>query len=143
MNPLFTRLDHIGIAVQSLDAATQFYAAAFGVSAWERISLPERQMAVAVARLPNMLIELLMPTSAEGVVARFLRERGEGLHHVAYEVDDLENALQSLKNEGVRLVNEHGQPGIHDTLVAFVHPKAAQGVLIELVQLPQRVGNHV
>ncbi len=138
--PLLRRVDHIGIAVHDLDAAVALYQNSFGIHSWERIALPERHMAVAVCRIGDCLIELISPTSDEAAFARFLRERGEGLHHIAYEVDDVDAALRSVEGRGIRLVDTHGRPGIHDTCVAFLHPKSTAGVLTELVQLPH--ANH-
>lgn len=131
---MFTHLDHIGIAVRDLDEAVAFYSRAFGVSVWERLELPERHMAVAVAHLGASFVELIAPTSEEAAFAKFLRERGPGMHHVAYRVDDIAAALDHLRAEGVPLIDEIPRPGLHNTLVAFVHPKGTLGVLVELVQ---------
>jgi methylmalonyl-CoA/ethylmalonyl-CoA epimerase len=133
---LLRRIDHLGIAVHDLDAAIAWYGAVYGVHAWERIPLPERHMEVAVAMVGDAKLELIMPTSDQAAFATFLRERGEGVHHVAYEVDDLEHALRAVEAAGVRLVDAHGRPGIHDTFVGFLHPRSTMGVLTELVQLP-------
>lgn len=130
---LLQRVDHLGIAVQDLDAAIQAYAV-LGVTDWERIALPERAMLVAVARVGTTLLELICPTSPEAAFARFLSERGEGLHHVAYAVADIDAALAELAAQGVRLIDHEARPGIHNTRVAFVHPKAMHGVLVELVE---------
>lgn len=131
---MFTHLDHIGIAVRDLDEAVAWYQRAFGVDDWERLALPDRHMAVAVAQVGASLVELIAPTSEEAAFAKFLRERGPGMHHVAYRVDDIAAALAALRAEGVPLIDETPRPGLHDTLVAFVHPKGALGVLVELVQ---------
>lgn len=131
---MLKRLNHIGIAVHNLEATIAFYQATFGVEAWERISLPERHMEVAVCRIGDTLLEFIAPTSDQAAFSKFLRERGEGVHHLAYEVDALEPALRSLEDRGIRLIDAHGRPGIHNTCVAFLHPKSTHGVLIELVQ---------
>jgi methylmalonyl-CoA/ethylmalonyl-CoA epimerase len=131
---LFTHVDHIGIAVHSIEEATAFYRDTFGVAAWDVIELPERHMRVAVARVGETLLELIAPTSPEAAFATYLAERGPGMHHIAYRVDDIVAALDSLRAQGVRLIDQQPRPGLHQTLVAFVHPKAAMGVLIELVQ---------
>ena len=136
--PLLRRIDHIGIAVHDLDAAVTFYRDTFGIVDWERIDLPERHMTVAVCRVGESMLELIAPTSDEAAFAGFVRERGEGVHHIAYEVADVESALRDVEQRGVRLVDAHGRPGIHETCVAFLHPKATMGVLTELVQLPRR-----
>jgi methylmalonyl-CoA/ethylmalonyl-CoA epimerase len=133
--PLLRRLNHIGIAVNDLDAAIAFYRDVYGIVEWERIELPERHMAVAVCHIGDSMLELITPTSDEAAFARFLHERGEGVHHLAYEVDDVETALRTVEGHGIRLVDAHGRPGIHNTCVAFLHPRATMGVLTELVQL--------
>ena len=135
---MLKRVDHIGIAVHDLDQSVAFYRDALGVDEWERIELPERHMAVAVCHVGETMLELIMPTSDEAAFAKFLRERGEGIHHIAYEVADLDGAMRALEGQGVRLIDAQGRPGIHDTRVAFLHPKSTHGVLTELVQLPER-----
>ena len=127
-------LNHVGLAVSDLEAAIATYSAAFGISEWERIELPERHMAVAVCRIGATLIELIAPTSDDAAFAKFLRERGEGVHHLAFEVDDVNAELSELGQRGVRLIDSEGRPGIHDTCVGFLHPKALHGVLVELVE---------
>ena len=131
---LFTHVDHLGIAVDDLEASQAFYQATFGVSAWEVLELPDRHMRVAVANVDGTLIELIAPTSEDAAFAKYLRERGPGIHHVAYRVDDIHAALAELRGQGLRLIDEEPRPGLHGTLVAFLHPKATQGVLIEVVQ---------
>ncbi len=133
--PLLRRIDHIGIAVHNLDRAIAFYRDTYGITKWERIALPERHMAVAVCHVGDAKLELITPTSDEAAFARFLREKGEGVHHIAYEVADVETALRTVEGRGVRLVDAHGHPGIHDTCVAFLHPRSTMGVLTELVEL--------
>ncbi len=138
--PIIRRIEHIGIAVHDLDAAIDFYRQTYGLDEWERIDLPERHMSVAVCRIGESMLELITPTSGEAAFARYLREKGEGIHHIAYEVDDVEAALRTVEGRGVRLVDAHGRPGIHGSCVAFLHPKATMGVLTELVQVarPER-----
>ncbi|MEI7644646.1 MAG: methylmalonyl-CoA epimerase [Chloroflexales bacterium] len=132
---MFTLVDHIGFVVADVDAAVAHYREAFGIEEWERIALPERHADIAVARLGDTLIELIAPTSEEASFARFLREKGAGIHHIAYRVDNIVAALAELRARGVPMIDKEARPGIHNTLVAFVHPKAgAQGVLVELVQ---------
>ncbi len=131
---MFKRVDHLGFAVHNIDQAVEFYQHAFGISEWERIDLPERHTAVAVARVGDTLLELIAPTSDDASFAKYLREKGPGMHHIAYTVDDIAAALDDLRARGVPLIDQEARPGIHNTLVAFVHPKGAQGVLVELVQ---------
>lgn len=131
---MFTTVDHIGFAVHNIDEAVAFYTQAFGVAEWERLAMPERHMAVAATHVGGMLLELIAPTSEEASFAKYLRERGPGMHHVAYRVDDIVAALAEVKARGVQLIDETPRNGLHNTLVAFLHPKSCQGVLVELVQ---------
>lgn len=132
---MFTVIDHIGFAVHNVEEAIAFYSQAYGITEWERISLDDRHMAVGVARLGETLIELIAPTSEQAAFSKFLSEKGPGIHHIAYRVDDIASSLAELQARGVPLIDKQARPGIHNTLVAFVHPKAgAQGVLTELVQ---------
>lgn len=132
---MFTVVDHIGFAVPDVEEAIAHYTAAFGLTEWERISLPDRHMAVGVTRLGDTLLELIAPTSEQAAFAKFLKDKGAGVHHIAYRVDDIKASLAELQARGVPLIDKEPRPGIHNTLIAFVHPKAGgQGVLVELVQ---------
>jgi methylmalonyl-CoA/ethylmalonyl-CoA epimerase len=133
---LFTHVDHIGFVVRDLDEAIAFYSRTFDVTEWERLAMPERHLVAAVARVGETLLELLAPTSEQAAFTKFLAERGPGMHHIAYRVEDIAAALGDLKARGVQLIDEQARPGMHNTLVAFLHPKSTMGVLIELVQLP-------
>ena len=138
---MFQIIDHIGFVVGDVEQAVAFYSTAFGLRDWERIELPERHAAIAVARLGDSLLELIAPTSEQAAFARFLREKGPGMHHIAYRVDDINAAMDELRARGVPLIDSSPRLGIHNTLTAFVHPKAGgQGVLVELVQ---HQGQHV
>jgi methylmalonyl-CoA/ethylmalonyl-CoA epimerase len=127
-------VDHIGFAVRDIDEAIAFYSATLGVGEWERIAMPERHMDVAAARVGGTLLELIAPTSDDAALAKYLRERGPGMHHIGYRVDDIVVALAQLKARGAQLIDESPRLGLHNTLVAFLHPKGALGVLVELVQ---------
>lgn len=132
---MFTQVDHLGMAVSDIDASVEFYRNAYGITEWERIEMPERHMAIAVARIGDTLIELIAPTSDEASFAKYLRDKGPGIHHIAYRVDDIAASLDELRARGVQLIDQEARPGIHNTMVAFVHPKnGGQGVLVELVQ---------
>jgi methylmalonyl-CoA/ethylmalonyl-CoA epimerase len=127
-------VDHIGFAVHDIDESITFYSAMFGITDWERMALPDRFMDVAVARVGGVLLELIAPTSDAAAFAKYLREHGPGMHHIAYRVDDVAAALAQLKARGAQLIDETPRVGLHNHLVAFVHPKSMQGVLVELVQ---------
>ncbi len=132
---MFKIVDHIGFAVKDLDQAVEYYSQIFGVTEWERIPMPERHMEVAAARLGDTLLELITPTSEEAAFAKFINEKGPGVHHIAYRVDDIHAAIKELQGKGIRMLDKEPRPGIHNTLIAFVHPKSGeQGVLVELVQ---------
>jgi len=131
---MFTHVDHIGFAVRDIEEAVAFYSRVFDVSDWERIAMPERHMSAAVTRVGDTLLELIAPTSEEASFAKYLDERGPSMHHIAYRVDDIVAALADAKGRGVQLIDEAPRPGLHNTLVAFLHPKSTLGVLIELVQ---------
>jgi methylmalonyl-CoA/ethylmalonyl-CoA epimerase len=131
---MFKAVDHIGFAVRNIDEAISFYTSMFGVSGWERLAMPERHMAVAVTRIGDTLLELIAPTSEQASFAKFLQERGPSMHHIAYRVDDIAAALAAVSASGIQLIDEEPRLGMHNTLVAFLHPKSTLGVLIELVQ---------
>lgn len=132
---LFTSVDHIGFAVRDIEEAIAFYTRVFDVSDWERLAMPERHMSVAITHVGDTLLELIAPTSEQASFAKYLRERGPGMHHVAYRVDDITVALAEVRSRGIQLIDEVPRPsGLHNTLVAFLHPKSTLGVLIELVQ---------
>jgi len=131
---MFTHVDHIGFAVLDIEEAITFYSQAFGLAQWERIAMPDRHMTVAVAHVGDTFLELIAPTSDEASFAKFLREHGPGLHHIAYRVDDIASALAEVRSRGIELIDEVPRPGLHSTLAAFLHPKSTLGVLVELVQ---------
>jgi methylmalonyl-CoA/ethylmalonyl-CoA epimerase len=131
---MFETIDHIGLAVTDIAEAVTFYQSQFGVQEWEIIELPERHMRVAVTTIGTSMVELIAPTAPEAAFAKYLTEKGPGMHHIAYRVADITAALATLKAQGLRLVDEVPRLGLHGTLVAFVHPKATMGTLIELVQ---------
>jgi methylmalonyl-CoA/ethylmalonyl-CoA epimerase len=131
---MFETIDHIGLAVTDIAEAVTLYQSQFGVQEWEIIELPERHMRVAVTTIGTSMVELIAPTAPEAAFAKYLTEKGPGMHHIAYRVADITAALATLKAQGLRLVDEVPRPGLHGTLVAFVHPKATMGTLIELVQ---------
>jgi methylmalonyl-CoA/ethylmalonyl-CoA epimerase len=126
------RLHHIAIVVADLDEATARYRL-LGFGSGERFSLPQQAVDVVTFRSGDGWIELIRPTDPEGPIARFLAKRGEGLHHVAYAVPDLEAALDALAAAGVRLIDTVPRVGAHGWRIAFVHPESCGGVLTELV----------
>lgn len=128
------KISHIGIAVTSIDESTPFYRDVLGMEFEGSEVVEEQKVKVAFFVVGESRIELLEPTSSDSPVARFLEKNGPGVHHVAYEVADLEERLLQLKSEGVKLIDEAPRTGAHKTRIAFLHPKASGGVLTELCQ---------
>ena len=141
-NPIFERIDHFAIVVENLDTAIQTYSQGFGFRLLERTQIPEQKVEAAFLDAGNGTIELLAPTDSESGTALYLQNRGEGTHHICFEVDDIVAALATLRQQGLRLVDETPRQGVHG-LVAFVHPKAAHGTLIELLQRTHRANEHL
>jgi methylmalonyl-CoA epimerase len=124
-------LDHIGIAVRSLDAAKKIYED-LGLSV-EHVEIVDTQkVKTAFLSVGDSNLELLEPVGADSTIAKFIEKRGEGIHHLCFRVDDIESHLAALKAKGYRLINEAPVPGAHGCRVAFLHPSAGNGVLIEL-----------
>ena len=130
---MFKRIDHIGIVVNNLDESLKTYCDQLGFTLLERVAIPEQLVEAAFLDASNGTIELIAPTDATSGTARFLQNRGEGTHHICFEVDDIEVALAELRDQGLRLIDERPRQGVHG-LVAFVHPKATHGTMIELLQ---------
>jgi methylmalonyl-CoA/ethylmalonyl-CoA epimerase len=128
-----TRIDHLGIAVESIARAREFYEA-LGLRVTHEETVEHEQVRTAMIPLEESRIELLEPTSEDSAVGRFLKKRGEGLHHVALHVEDIAATLTAMKEKGVRLVSENIQVGAGGHLYFFVHPSSAGGVLLEICQ---------
>lgn len=131
-------IHHLGIAVRSLDDALGFYRQVFGVEPVHRGTVEHERVEVAVLPAGGGRIELLESTSDDSVIARFLRRRGEGLHHVALEVDDVDEAAAAVRSSGRRLVSDRVRTGAEGWRYVFVHPASAGGVLLELVERAPR-----
>jgi methylmalonyl-CoA epimerase len=125
---------HIAIAVASIAEARELYEGVLGLAAGEVEHVADQKVNVLVLYAGAQRIELVEPAAPDSPVSKFIAERGGGLHHVAYRVDDIEAALAALKRAGVRLIDEKPRPGAHGTRIAFIHPKATGGVLTELVE---------
>jgi methylmalonyl-CoA/ethylmalonyl-CoA epimerase len=125
---------HVAIVVHEIASARVAWEGALGLPAGEVEHVPEQGVDVLVLHAGGQRIELVQPAHPESPVLGFLARRGEGMHHLAFRVDDMEAALSELKRRGVRLVDEFAKAGAHGSRVAWVHPKATNGVLIELVQ---------
>lgn len=128
-----SKIDHLGIAVESIAAARSFYEA-LGLRVTQEETVEHEQVRVAMLPVGESRIELLEPLGEESAVGRFLKKRGPGLHHVALHVDDIAGTLTALKARGVRLVSDQIQTGAGGHLYFFVHPSSAGGVLLEICQ---------
>jgi methylmalonyl-CoA/ethylmalonyl-CoA epimerase len=131
---LLTEIDHVAIAVSDLEAAIAYYRDTFGADVAHREVVESDGVEEALLRVADSYVQLLTPTRDDSPVAKYLQNRGEGLHHVGYRVDDCAAALEAVKAHGGRVIDEAPRPGSRGTTVAFVHPKGAFGTLIELVQ---------
>ncbi len=128
------KINHIGIAVKNIETATPFYRDVLGMTFEGTEEVAEQKVRVAFLQIGESRIELLEPTSPDSPVAKFLEKNGEGIHHIAYEVDDLEAALADLQAKDVRLIDQTPRKGAHGASIAFIHPKSSGGVLTELCQ---------
>jgi methylmalonyl-CoA/ethylmalonyl-CoA epimerase len=136
---MFVGMDHVGVAVKSLDDAIRVYRDVLGFELKGIHVLTERKVRVAfISTGGKTQIELLEPLDSNSAIAKFLETRGEGIHHFAVEVDNIDVALAEMKKEGVSLIDEQPQIGAEGKRIAFVHPKSTKGVLMELVEKPKR-----
>lgn len=128
------KINHIGIAVSSLDESLPFYRDSLALPFHGIEEVAEQKVRVAMLGIGESKIELLEPTSPESPIAKFLEKNGPGIHHLAYEVENIEAAIAHLKAQGMRMIDEQPRCGAHGTKIAFVHPKSSNGVLTELCQ---------
>jgi methylmalonyl-CoA epimerase len=131
---MLTEIDHIAIAVNDLEAAIEYYRAAYGVEVEHREVVERDGVEEALLRVADSYIQLLTPVRDDSPVAKYLEKKGEGLHHVGYRVTNCAEAIEQVRAEGGKLIDEVPRPGSRGTTVAFVHPKGAFGTLIELVE---------
>jgi len=131
---VFERIDHIGVAVEDLDAAVELYLERFGMAEQHRETVEEQGVEAVLLEIGEGHVELLKPLGPDTAVGKFLSARGPGLHHVAYQTSDIDAALEQVKAAGLRLIDETPRIGIRGSRVAFLHPKATSGVLTEIVE---------
>jgi methylmalonyl-CoA/ethylmalonyl-CoA epimerase len=131
---VFARIDHIGVAVDDLDAAIALHETTYGMALVHREVIEQQGVEAVLLDVGENHVELLRPLADDTPVGKFLAGRGPGLHHVAYQVADIEATLAALKESGARLIDETPRTGIRNSRVAFVHPKSSGGVLTEIVQ---------
>lgn len=128
---MIKNIDHLGIAVSNLDESVEYYEKALGLHCHGREEVASQKVKTAFFAAGDVHIELLEPTSEESPIAKFLEKNGEGIHHIAFAVDDIDGQLKQASGAGVRLIHEVPFEGAADKLVAFLHPKSTHGVLTE------------
>ena len=133
---MLKKIYHLGYAVEDIAAAARFYEEYFGAQIGEPEEVEEQGIVATMFEVGESMVELVQPTRPDSPVGKFLQKRGEGFHHVAFQVEDLKASLKELKENGVELIDEEPRIGAGGTRMAFVHPKGAHGVLTELVELP-------
>jgi methylmalonyl-CoA/ethylmalonyl-CoA epimerase len=131
---MIQKIDHIGVAVQSIDSALGLFRDVLGLEFGGTDEVATQKVRVAFLKVGETRIELLEPTQEDSNVGKYLASKGEGIHHIALKVDDIDAALTRLKEQGVRLINEQPVPGAHGTRISFLHPKGTHGMLLELVE---------
>lgn len=131
---MIQNINHIGIAVKDLDASIALFSKIFNTDKFHREIVEEQMVAIASFKVGEVILELTAPTSEESTIHKFIEKRGEGIHHIAFASDAIEEDLARLKSENVNLINETPRNGAHDMLIAFLHPKSTNGVLMELCQ---------
>lgn len=129
---MIKQISHLGMAVKDLEEAREFYRSVFGLESSEPIIGGDGMIKVSMVRVGNTLVELLQPIGSEGVMAKFLENRGEGFHHICYEVDDINAEIASIKATGLEILSDP-KPGAEGMSV-FLHPRGTHGVLVELVE---------
>ncbi len=127
-----TKLDHIGIAVKDLEKSLSFYEDVLGIKCEGKETVEEQKVRVAFLPIGDTEVELLESTDPEGPIAKFIDKKGEGIQHMAYRVEDIEKAIASMKEKGIRMIDEKPRYGAGGAKIAFCHPKDTNGVLIEL-----------
>lgn len=128
------KIHHVGIAVKSVDEAAARFGGLLGLEESERYELPEFGVTALFLPVGDSNLELLEPLGDASTVGRFIEKKGEGIHHICFDVEDIEAALEDFRRQGARLIDERPRPGAGGHLVAFVHPKDTHGVLVELKQ---------
>ena len=129
---MIEKIDHIGIAVRSIEKASELFSNLLGLKVTGEERVEGQKVKVAFLPLGDSELELLESTEPEGPIARFIEKKGEGIHHIAFRVDNIEKTLEKLKKEGVRLIDEKPRYGAGGAKIAFLHPKDTNGILIEL-----------
>ena len=127
-----THIEHIGIAVKNLDESIKFYENVFGLKCYAVEEVKDQKVKTAFFQIGETKIELLESTETDGPISKFIEKKGEGIHHIAFKTKDINSSLKELGEKNIRLIDEHPRKGAEGLNIAFLHPKAANGVLIEL-----------
>ncbi len=127
-----TKIEHIGIAVKNLDESIKFYEDVLGLKCYRIEEVKDQKVKTAFFQVGQTKIELLKSTDPEGPIGKFIQKKGEGLHHIAFAVNDINSSLEELKKNNIKLIDETTRKGAEDLNIVFLHPRSANGVLIEL-----------
>jgi methylmalonyl-CoA/ethylmalonyl-CoA epimerase len=133
--PKVKQINHVAIVVEDIESSLKFWRDALGIELHELRDVPVEKSKVAFLPVAGGEIELVEPTTTDSGIAKYLEKRGQGMHHVCLEVDDIDGMLAQLKENGIRLINEHPRTGVDGKRYAFIHPESASGVLVELYQV--------
>lgn len=133
-SPFFKKIEHIGIAVKDLDEANKLYAQLLGQEPYKKEFVESEQVNTSFFRVGESKVELLSGTSEQSAITRFIEKKGEGIHHIAFEVGDIKSEMERLRNLGFQLIQDEPKRGADNKLVCFIHPRSANGVLLELCQ---------
>lgn len=128
------KIEHIGIAVSDLESASRIYSTLLGISSYKKEEVESENVITEFFKIGDAKLELLAGTSNESAISKYIEKKGEGIHHIAFLVDDIYAEMQRLKSEGFILLNEQPKKGADNKLICFIHPKSSNGVLIELCQ---------
>ncbi|MCS7228402.1 MAG: methylmalonyl-CoA epimerase [Candidatus Kryptonium sp.] len=131
---MIKKISHVAIAVKNLEEAISTFSKLTGIENYHIETVEEQKVRVAIFKVGESRIELTEPTSPDSPVAKFIEKRGEGIHHIAFEVDDIEKELERVKEKNFQLVDSTPRYGANNCLIAFIHPKSVNGVLVELTQ---------
>ena len=132
-----THIEHIGIAVKSIEEQLPYYEGVLGLKCYNIETVEDQKVKTAFFKVGQTKIELLEPTDEESTVAKFIEKRGEGVHHIAYATENLNESLEEAESKGIRLIDKQGRPGAEGLSIAFLHPKSTGGVLTELCEHPE------
>jgi methylmalonyl-CoA/ethylmalonyl-CoA epimerase len=133
-----THIEHLGIAVANLEESIKYYEEVLGLKCYSIEEVKDQKVKTAFFKVGQTKIELLESTSPDGPIGKFIEKKGEGIHHIAYAVEDLQESLNEVKEKGVRLIDETPRPGAEGLNIAFLHPKSTHGVLTELCEEPNK-----